>query len=95
MCASASSSSSLCLLGALASSLSDQFYISLSMKGLTLMLRRLETNVMLLLLLQVSVFDSITQGGDGVWEGLRIYNGKVFKLDEHLDRYVFTNLRYY
>ncbi|KAK9088005.1 hypothetical protein Syun_030399 [Stephania yunnanensis] len=35
---------------------------------------------------KVSVFDSIVQGGDGVWEGLRIYNGKVFKLDEHLDR---------
>jgi len=35
---------------------------------------------------KVSVFDSITQGGDGVWEGLRIYKDKVFKLDEHLDR---------
>eukprot|EP00250_Pteridium_aquilinum_P006250 c16208_g1_i1 orf=156-1895(+) len=35
---------------------------------------------------KVSVFDSIVQGGDGVWEGLRIYKGKVFKLDEHLDR---------
>lgn len=35
---------------------------------------------------KVSVFDSIVQGGDGVWEGLRVYNGKVFKLDEHLDR---------
>ncbi|KAH7289394.1 hypothetical protein KP509_31G073400 [Ceratopteris richardii] len=35
---------------------------------------------------KVSVFDSIVQGGDGVWEGLRIYNGKIFKLDEHLDR---------
>ncbi|KAK9146072.1 hypothetical protein Sjap_005975 [Stephania japonica] len=35
---------------------------------------------------KVSVFDSIVQGGDGVWEGLRIYNGKVFKLEEHLDR---------
>ncbi|KAK4483570.1 hypothetical protein RD792_010769 [Penstemon davidsonii] len=34
----------------------------------------------------VSVFDSIVQGGDGVWEGLRIYNGKIFKLEEHLDR---------
>lgn len=35
---------------------------------------------------KVSVFDSIVQGGDGVWEGLRVYNGKVFKLDDHLDR---------
>ncbi|KAH9754676.1 Branched-chain-amino-acid aminotransferase-like protein 1 [Citrus sinensis] len=35
---------------------------------------------------KVSVFDSIVQGGDGVWEGLRVYNGKVFKLEEHLDR---------
>lgn len=35
---------------------------------------------------KVSVLDSIVQGGDGVWEGLRIYKGKVFKLEEHLDR---------
>ncbi|XP_042027028.1 branched-chain-amino-acid aminotransferase-like protein 1 [Salvia splendens] len=35
---------------------------------------------------KVSVFDSIVQGGDGVWEGLQIYNGKVFKLEELLDR---------
>lgn len=35
---------------------------------------------------KISVFDSIVQGGDGVWEGLRIYKGKVFKLEEHLDR---------
>eukprot|EP01018_Ginkgo_biloba_P025558 Gb_32526 [translate_table: standard] len=35
---------------------------------------------------KVSVFDSIVQGGDGVWEGLRIYDGKIFKLEEHLDR---------
>lgn len=34
----------------------------------------------------VSVFDSVVQGGDSVWEGLRIYSGKVFKLEEHLDR---------
>ncbi|KAI3448761.1 hypothetical protein Pfo_005426 [Paulownia fortunei] len=34
----------------------------------------------------VSVFDSVVQGGDAVWEGLRIYNGKIFKLEEHLDR---------
>ncbi|KAK6915543.1 hypothetical protein RJ641_020660, partial [Dillenia turbinata] len=35
---------------------------------------------------KVSVFDSIVQGGDGVWEGLRVYDGKIFKLEEHLDR---------
>ena len=26
------------------------------------------------------------QGGDAVWEGLRLYNGRIFKLHEHLDR---------
>uniref|UniRef100_A0A251K7I8 Branched-chain-amino-acid aminotransferase-like protein 1 n=1 Tax=Manihot esculenta TaxID=3983 RepID=A0A251K7I8_MANES len=35
---------------------------------------------------KVSVFDSVVQGGDSVWEGLRVYNRKIFKLDEHLDR---------
>lgn len=35
---------------------------------------------------KVSVFDSVVQGGDAAWEGLRIYNGKIFKLNEHLDR---------
>ncbi len=35
---------------------------------------------------KVSVFDSAVQGGDAVWEGLRIYNGKIFCLDEHLER---------
>ncbi|KAF3329275.1 Branched-chain-amino-acid aminotransferase-like protein 2 [Carex littledalei] len=35
---------------------------------------------------KVSVFDSVVQGGDAAWEGLRIYNGRVFKLEEHLDR---------
>ncbi len=34
----------------------------------------------------ISPFDSAVQGGDGVWEGLRLYNGKIFKLKEHLDR---------
>ncbi|MEM9884582.1 MAG: aminotransferase class IV [Bacteroidota bacterium] len=35
---------------------------------------------------KVSVFDSVVQGGDAVWEGLRVYNGKVFCLERHLDR---------
>lgn len=35
---------------------------------------------------KISVFDSLVQGGDGVWEGLRVYNGKIFALDEHLER---------
>ncbi len=35
---------------------------------------------------KISVFDSAVQGGDAVWEGLRIYDGKVFMLEEHLDR---------
>ncbi len=35
---------------------------------------------------RVSVFDSSVQGGDAVWEGLRVYAGRVFQLDAHLDR---------
>lgn len=35
---------------------------------------------------KVSVFDSVVQGGDAVWEGIRVYSGKIFKLDEHLNR---------
>lgn len=34
----------------------------------------------------VSPFDSVVQGGDGVWEGLRLYDGKIFRLIPHLDR---------
>jgi branched-chain amino acid aminotransferase len=34
----------------------------------------------------VSPFDSAVQGGDAVWEGLRLYEGRIFKLSEHLDR---------
>lgn len=34
----------------------------------------------------ISPFDSLVQGGDGVWEGLRVYDGTIFKLDEHLER---------
>ena len=34
----------------------------------------------------VSPFDSVVQGGDAVWEGLRLYGGRIFGLDEHLAR---------
>src|SRR5438105_1788598 len=34
----------------------------------------------------ISPFDSAVQGGDAVWEGLRLYHGRIFKLTEHLDR---------
>src|SRR4030081_1967700 len=34
----------------------------------------------------ISPFDSVVQGGDAVWEGLRLYKGRIFKLHEHLDR---------
>lgn len=37
---------------------------------------------------KVSVFDSSVQGGDAVWEGIRLYNGKIFSLDLHLQRLV-------
>jgi branched-chain amino acid aminotransferase len=34
----------------------------------------------------VSPFDSTVQNGDGVWEGLRLYGGRIFRLHEHLAR---------
>ncbi len=34
----------------------------------------------------VSPFDSAVQNGDAVWEGLRLYRGRIFKLEEHLAR---------
>ena len=34
----------------------------------------------------LSPFDSVVQGGDAVWEGLRLYDGRVFALDAHLAR---------
>jgi branched-chain amino acid aminotransferase len=34
----------------------------------------------------VSPFDSAVQAGDAVWEGLRLYEGRIFKLHEHLTR---------
>jgi branched-chain amino acid aminotransferase len=36
----------------------------------------------------VSPFDSSVQGGDAVWEGLRLYRGRIFRLDQHLDRLI-------
>ena len=35
---------------------------------------------------KISVFDSVVQGGDAVWEGLRVYDGKITELDAHMDR---------
>ncbi len=35
---------------------------------------------------RISVFDSAVQGGDAVWEGLRVYDGRIAALDEHLER---------
>ena len=35
---------------------------------------------------KVSVFDSSVQGGDAVWEGLRVYRGRIADFDRHLDR---------
>jgi len=34
----------------------------------------------------VSVFDSVVQGGDAVWEGLRVYDGRIADLEGHLER---------
>jgi len=34
----------------------------------------------------ISPFDSVVQGGDAVWEGLRLYDGRIYKLKEHLAR---------
>ncbi len=34
----------------------------------------------------VSPFDSAVQGGDAVWEGLRLHQGRIFRLTEHLAR---------
>lgn len=34
----------------------------------------------------ISPFDSSVQNGDAVWEGLRLYQGKIFRLEAHLDR---------
>jgi branched-chain amino acid aminotransferase len=34
----------------------------------------------------ISPFDSSVQGGDAVWEGLRLHDGKIFRLGAHLAR---------
>jgi branched-chain amino acid aminotransferase len=35
---------------------------------------------------KISVFDHGLLYGDGIFEGIRFYNGRVFRLKEHLDR---------
>lgn len=35
---------------------------------------------------RISVFDSGVQGGDAVWEGLRVYKGRIAAFDLHLER---------
>ncbi|CAE6074810.1 unnamed protein product [Arabidopsis arenosa] len=37
---------------------------------------------------KVSIFDSVVQGADSVVERIRIYKGKIFKLEEHLKRFL-------
>lgn len=39
---------------------------------------------------KVSVFDHGLLYGDGVFEGIRLYDGCVFKLEEHLERLAFS-----
>lgn len=39
---------------------------------------------------KVSVFDHGLLYGDGVFEGIRAYNGRVFRLKEHIDRLFFS-----
>ena len=35
---------------------------------------------------KISVFDSAVQGGDAVWEGVRVYDGRIFCFNKHLNR---------
>ena len=37
---------------------------------------------------KISVFDSLSQGGDAVWEGIRVYKGGIFMLNNHLNRLI-------
>ena len=39
---------------------------------------------------KISVFDHGLLYGDGVFEGIRAYNGRVFKLEEHIDRLFYS-----
>jgi branched-chain amino acid aminotransferase len=39
---------------------------------------------------KISVFDHGLLYGDGVFEGIRAYNGRVFKLKEHIDRLLYS-----
>jgi branched-chain amino acid aminotransferase len=39
---------------------------------------------------RVSVFDHGLLYGDGIFEGIRAYNGRVFKLKEHIDRLFYS-----
>lgn len=36
---------------------------------------------------KISVFDHGLLYGDGIFEGIRAYNGRIFKLDRHMDRF--------
>ena len=36
---------------------------------------------------QISVFDHGLLYGDGVFEGIKVYNGRIFALEEHIDRF--------
>ncbi len=42
---------------------------------------------------KVSVFDHATLYGDGCFEGIRFYSGKIFRLEEHIVR-LFNSMRY-
>jgi branched-chain amino acid aminotransferase len=39
---------------------------------------------------KISVFDDGLLYGDGIFEGIRAYNGRVFRLKEHIDRLFFS-----
>ena len=39
---------------------------------------------------RISVFDHGLLYGDGIFEGIRAYNGRVFKLREHIDRLFYS-----
>ncbi|MCL5774204.1 MAG: aminotransferase class IV, partial [Firmicutes bacterium] len=36
---------------------------------------------------KISVWDHGFLYGDGVFEGIRVYDGRIFRLDQHLDRF--------